>query len=77
MTVEKMNDKLLEALNDVADELEEIGENQGDTENDNFYADDALIGFFENIKEVSDDEFVGYAAARIVEAFRGLPKWYA
>lgn len=50
---------------------------QGDLEVDHFQADTALIDFFDQLSEVTDDGRVAYAATKVKALFEDLPKYYA
>lgn len=77
MTKEDVNEKLFHALTETADSLQLITDMQGDIENDHYKADDALIDFFDQIAETTDDGRVAYAATKVKALFEDLPKYYA
>lgn len=77
MTDKDTNEKLLQALNDSIDSLQLITDMQGDIENDHYQADGALIDFFDQIAETTDDGKIAYAATRVKALFEDLPKYYA
>lgn len=77
MTKEDTNEKLLQALTETIDSLQLITDMQGDIENDHYKADDALIDFFDQIAETTDDGRVAYAATKVKTLFEDLPKYYA
>lgn len=77
MTDKDTNDKLLQALDDTIDSLQLITDMQGDIENDHHQADGALIDFFDQIAETTDDGRIAYAATRVKALFEDLPKYYA
>ena len=78
MTNKDTNEKLLQALTETIDSLQLITDMQRwDIENDHYKADDALIDFFDQIAETTDDGRVAYAATRVKELFEDLPKYYA
>lgn len=77
MKKEDTNEKLLQALDDTIDSLQLITDMQGDIENDHYQADTALINFFDQIAETTDDGRIAYAATRVKALFEDLPKYYA
>lgn len=77
MTKEDTNERLLQALMETIDSLQLITDMQGDIEVDHFKADTALIDFFDQIAEATDDGKVAYAATKVKALFEDLPKWYA
>ncbi len=77
MTNKDTNEKLLQALTETIDSLQLITDMQGDIENDHYKADDALIDFFDQIAETTDDGRVAYAATKVKALFEDLPKYYA
>lgn len=77
MTNKDTNEKLLQALTETIDSLQLITDMQGDIENDHYKADDALIDFFDQIAETTDDGRVAYAATKEKALFEDLPKYYA
>lgn len=77
MTNKDTNEKLLQALTETIDSLQLITDMQGDIENDHYKADDALIDFFDQIAETTDDGRVAYLATKVKALFEDLPKYYA
>lgn len=77
MTNKDTNEKLLQALTETIDSLQLITDMQGDIENDHYKADDALIDFFDQIAETTDDGRVAHAATKVKALFEDLPKYYA
>ena len=77
MTDKDTNEKLLHALSETIDSLQLITDMQGDIEEDHYQADDALINFFDQIAETTDDGRIAYAATRVKALFEDLPKYYA
>ena len=77
MKKEDTNEKLLQALDDTIDSLQLITDMQGDIEEDHYQADDALINFFDQIAETTDDGRIAYAATKVKVLVGDLPKYYA
>ena len=77
MAKKDINEELLQALDEVAEELQFISEMQVDTEIDHYRADIALSDFFGRIAKTVHDDKITLAATRVKELFDDLPKWYA